>query len=538
MSDKVLVDGKKAEQSTEPSRSRAMQRRFEGLQRKPDARKDFSWQKSSAVQGLGYDLAKISITTPSSAGRTVAKLQTKLAISRPGDEYEQEADRVAEQMMRMPEGVPPSISDEGDGIVRKCPMCRGDDKMSLRTKEIQVQVPAMANDFNVPPIVDEVLSSPGRRLDAATRAFMEPRFGHVFGEVKVHTDTMAAESARAVNALAYTVGPNIVFGSGSYSPETNGGKRLLAHELTHVIQQSNMSTSSPPLSGSMQSSQSLGQDAESISRDTIAGLSTPPGQHIAAKLMQRKARSNLDAGHWTVSKDLNKFKPLFVLWRSELTDSINNSCGSMNMQNDYRFVLMLAQRMVEQDGPRESAEGNNPYNVMGNGDADPKQFRRENNIEIVNGKRKKVPANFANYSSESMAHDAYLMHLKINWPMAFNAIATGGSIKDFIDGLYPGWPNNYATASHNDYMFALRLRSRMVVGDLYKIYSSYLRDYQSKVTAQKKVQAPTDSGNQWINEYVVILLNNELTELDALTDRLTSNQPVNSPISVNSSATP
>ena len=89
----------------------------------------------------------------------------------------------------------------------------------------------------VPPIVHEVLSSSGQQLNVETRAFMEPRFGHDFSGVRVHTDAKAAASAHAVNALAYTVGRDIVFGMGQYAPGTNEGKHLLAHELTHVIQQ-------------------------------------------------------------------------------------------------------------------------------------------------------------------------------------------------------------------------------------------------------------------------------------------------------------
>src|SRR5207245_8354207 len=83
----------------------------------------------------------------------------------------------------------------------------------------------------VPPIVHDVLSSSGQPLDAGTRAFMEPRFGHDFSRVRVHTDARAAESARAVNALAYTVGRDVVFGSGQYEPGTSEGRRWMAHEL-------------------------------------------------------------------------------------------------------------------------------------------------------------------------------------------------------------------------------------------------------------------------------------------------------------------
>jgi Domain of unknown function (DUF4157) len=88
-----------------------------------------------------------------------------------------------------------------------------------------------------PPIVHEVLRSPGQPLDVVTRAFMEPRFGHDFTQVRVHTDARAAASAQAVNALAYTVGNHVVFGAGQYAPGSDEGRRLLAHELTHVMQQ-------------------------------------------------------------------------------------------------------------------------------------------------------------------------------------------------------------------------------------------------------------------------------------------------------------
>jgi hypothetical protein len=90
---------------------------------------------------------------------------------------------------------------------------------------------------SVPLIVHEVLRSPGQPLDPTIRAFMEPRFGHDFSQVRVHADAMAAESAQAVNALAYTVGRDVVFGTGQFAPNTGAGKKLLAHELAHTVQQ-------------------------------------------------------------------------------------------------------------------------------------------------------------------------------------------------------------------------------------------------------------------------------------------------------------
>lgn len=105
-------------------------------------------------------------------------------------------------------------------------------RVGARNSELDIRKPTAA-----PPIVHEVLRSPGRPLDTATRAFFEPRFGHDFSRVRVHMDAHSAESARAVNALAYAVGPNVVFAAGQYQPATPSGQRLLAHELAHFVQQ-------------------------------------------------------------------------------------------------------------------------------------------------------------------------------------------------------------------------------------------------------------------------------------------------------------
>ena len=91
--------------------------------------------------------------------------------------------------------------------------------------------------------VQKVLASPGRPLDASTRDFFATRFGHDFGDVRVHDDATAAASARGVQSLAYTIGKDVVFGAGQYSPGTSAGRHLLAHELTHVVQQSGMGPS-------------------------------------------------------------------------------------------------------------------------------------------------------------------------------------------------------------------------------------------------------------------------------------------------------
>jgi hypothetical protein len=118
------------------------------------------------------------------------------------------------------------------GVSGECSECKEEKESDLHRKAAGEVASAIA-----PPIVHQVLNSPGAPLDAQTRAFMEPRFGQDLGAVRVHTGAMAAESAAAVNAHAFTVGRDIVFASGRHAPRTGEGRRLLAHELTHVVQQ-------------------------------------------------------------------------------------------------------------------------------------------------------------------------------------------------------------------------------------------------------------------------------------------------------------
>jgi outer membrane protein OmpA-like peptidoglycan-associated protein len=125
-----------------------------------------------------------------------------------------------------------SIQHLGEGVLhRKCSDCRKKRELLQRRSSEQM------GPAETPPIVQDVLVSPGQPLDRETRAFMEPRFGYDFSKVRVHADAKAAESARAVNALAYTVGRDVVFSADQYSPETDKGRRLIAHELSHVLQQ-------------------------------------------------------------------------------------------------------------------------------------------------------------------------------------------------------------------------------------------------------------------------------------------------------------
>ena len=153
-------------------------------------------------------------------------VQTKMRINQPGDRFEREADRMAEQVMQAP--VPQ--------LQRQVENEEEEEEELLMPKQV-VQNSAAAKGGEAPAVVHDVLRSPGRPLDRETQNFMGSHFGFNFDRVRVHTDPSAAQSAAAVNARAYTVGNNVVFGSGQYAPDTYVGRRLLAHELVHVMQQ-------------------------------------------------------------------------------------------------------------------------------------------------------------------------------------------------------------------------------------------------------------------------------------------------------------
>lgn len=160
-------------------------------------------------------------------------LQPKLMVGTVDDPLEHEADAAADRVMRM---VDPAVSMSAAPMLSrkcaKCATCEDEEQMLHR----EATGAAMAGD-TAPPIVDAVLSAPGRALDPATHDFMASRFGADFSDVRVHTDAQAAQSAAAVEARAYTVGRNVVFASGQYDPLGTSGRHLLAHELAHVVQQ-------------------------------------------------------------------------------------------------------------------------------------------------------------------------------------------------------------------------------------------------------------------------------------------------------------
>lgn len=146
-------------------------------------------------------------------------LLSDVNISSPDDIYEKEADASADKIMRVDEN--PSFFKNKEQI-----------KKSVQRKENNYTTPS-----HLPEVSEVINSSTAKLLDTETLDFMESRFGYDFSNVRIFDNTEAAKSASKLNALAYTLGNNIVFNKGEYSPNKESGKKLLAHELTHVVQQ-------------------------------------------------------------------------------------------------------------------------------------------------------------------------------------------------------------------------------------------------------------------------------------------------------------
>lgn len=223
--------------------------------KKPEAKREnkvSQTQKKGPSQSISSQIDQILFLQRTIGNQAVGRLiksgalQAKLRIGQPGDIYEQETDRVAEQVMRMPE---PQVSNEtkvsnpaeNNSLQRKCPGCNKGIKIEKEEEEENLQKKeASGSTHEVTPELESSISaarSGGQPMPESVRAFFEPRFGHDFSGVRVHTDSKAAEAAQAVDARAYTVGRDVVFGTGQYDPGTREGRRLLVHELTHVIQQ-------------------------------------------------------------------------------------------------------------------------------------------------------------------------------------------------------------------------------------------------------------------------------------------------------------
>jgi len=240
-------------------------------------------RRTERLQSMDTPVDRILFLQRTAGNQAVSRLmksralQAKLRIGQTGDVYEQEADRVADAVMRMPEMQRQVDEEEEEDLIQTKPLVdqitlfvqrhveeeeekeeelietkplpnqitplvqrqiqeqkEKEEEEILQTKKREGTTPEVTHDLES---TINALKGGGQPLPVSVHAYFEPRFGYDFSGVRVHTDAKAAESARTLNARAYTVGRDVVLGEGQYMPGTLRGQRLIAHELTHVVQQ-------------------------------------------------------------------------------------------------------------------------------------------------------------------------------------------------------------------------------------------------------------------------------------------------------------
>lgn len=254
---------------------------------------------NQGMEAMSYAaLSRKSAPVAASATRAASKAASgNLHIGEVNDSFEQEADRVADQVMAgdgTRKGWSLSSMSIAAPLQRKC-SCGGssgpEECEECKKKErLQRKASDTTTTSVAPPIVHEVLNSPGRPLDKATRDFFESRFGYDLSGVSMHTDERAAKSAAAVHAKAYTVGSQIAFAANQYRPQTEEGRKLLAHELTHVIQQTGPSKPTsrimPRIAGQQSKTLQRHFDPKELQKANPAGLHPLSIEELQGKMLK------------------------------------------------------------------------------------------------------------------------------------------------------------------------------------------------------------------------------------------------------------
>lgn len=228
-------------QRVAPAPPQALRQKLpQAVQRKPV-------QGNSAV--LGSQITACACGGGCPRCQTQSTLQAKLYLSQPNDPYEQEADRVADSVVRMAEPAIQSGGSQSYSPLTVATIQRETRSPFAETEGaiiqvdepelIQAKAPLGQTPILAPALAGQVqaLRSGGQPLPAAVRTYMEPRFSRDFSQVKIHTHPAAGRLATALNARAFTLGNTVTFAPGQFTPTTAEGKRLIAHELAHVLQQ-------------------------------------------------------------------------------------------------------------------------------------------------------------------------------------------------------------------------------------------------------------------------------------------------------------
>ncbi len=240
-------------------------------------------------------------------------IQTKLAVSTPGDRFEREADAVADEVMRMPDFV----------LQRQYPG-RADVSAPRRSDEEKPRIQRLANsESGIGEVAYDFTSNlgAGAPLDAASRSYFEPRFGHAFGNVRIHNGPQAARAAASIQARAFTLGRDVVFAAGEHDPGSQSGKRLLAHELTHVVQQGE--------------GNNIQRDAAAPAQQSLALLSGANRQPVSA-LVQREGDEEREA--LMLAEQRSDYHRLVANWYTRY---------ELNLETNARNARAANQRFIE-----------------------------------------------------------------------------------------------------------------------------------------------------------------------------------------------
>jgi outer membrane protein OmpA-like peptidoglycan-associated protein len=317
----------------------------------------------------GHDRGAAGAPKGARAGSAAAPLwralsygaQPKLTVSEAGDPFEIEADRVADRVMRA-EHAPISLSSAGH-VHRKCAACEAGGHSCPKCEE-EALVQRQHDGAAVTPTVDDAFGSglrSGFALPVTDRRFYEARMGHDFGDVRIHTGAAADSSARQIGARAFTRGRDVAFAEGEYQPASAAGRHLLAHELTHVVQQRSISRSVQ---------RAPGPDTAEIERSKrtpgqVAGTVSPPSFSLYNFAINESA---LKARHYDALDELGDLISRGVIANVHLTghaDSTGDMAINDPLSNDratsvqaYLTVLGASVAGINSSGSRAPVASN------------------------------------------------------------------------------------------------------------------------------------------------------------------------------------
>ena len=272
-------------------------------------------------------------TAENKSKRSFKIVQPKLKINSPGDQYEQEADAMAERVMRMSSKETQIKSQTGligSSVQRKCAECEEEER---KRKPIMRKAENSGNGFEASSYLSSYLSSSkgnGSPLSLDTRSFMENAFSTDFKNVRIHTDSKASEMSKGINAKAFTYGSDIYFGNGQYEPDGNDGKKLLAHELTHVVQQINSGYTQKP--SVQRQVDDRANDPNFLLCLALCELGMPPGvwREIMDSVLQAVS---VEYGNNLNTRWFALRSPTFRQWSSEF--------ATWSTFNKLKFVLVF-----------------------------------------------------------------------------------------------------------------------------------------------------------------------------------------------------